>query len=369
MQQIVNQFSGSYKKEDVTFLLKDLSNIYIELSNEEREIAIQSGIHYSEMLPIEKAPSKQYLDLFYESVEAYKERLAIAVGVLAEGIIETKGKKVVLVSLARAGTPIGILIKRYLKFKYDFNVPHYSISIIRGKGIDENALNYITNHHSDVAIQFVDGWTGKGAISKELFQAINIYNQKHKKQISSSLAVLADPGHCASIYGTREDLLIPSSFLNSIVTGLISRTVLNQRFIGKEDFHGAKYYSELANEDVSSYFVKSICDQFINVEQKIIEQYHLIEKNYEMPNWQGFEEVVRIQNEYKITNPNFIKPGIGETTRVLLRRIPWKILVKDMQAPQLSHILLLAKEKNVEIVEYPNMSYSCCGLIREMGDI
>jgi hypothetical protein len=369
MHQLTNQLMGSYSNEDVTFLLKDLTNIELEFSNEEREKAIQSGMHYSEMLPIEEAPSKQYLDLFYESVDTYKERLAIAIGTVAERIIESKGKDVVLVSLARGGTPVGILIKRYLKFKYNFNVPHYSISIIRGRGIDENALNYITSHHSPDVVQFVDGWTGKGAISLELIHSINTYNQKQKKLINSSLAVLADPGHCASIYGSREDLLIPSSFLNATVSGLISRTVLNELFIGKNDFHGTKIYTELANEDVSNYFVDHISDQFGHLKKDINEEFQLNKKNYCIPNWRGLEEVQNIQNEFNIKSRNYIKPGIGETTRVLLRRVPWKILVRDISEPQLKHILLLAKEKNCEIVEYSKMSYSCCGIIQEMGDV
>ena len=45
------------------------------------------------------------------------------------------------------------------------------------------------------------------------------------------MAVLADPGYCTSIYGTREDFLIPSACLNATVSGLISRTVLNDTFI------------------------------------------------------------------------------------------------------------------------------------------
>ena len=64
---------------------------------------------------------------------------------------------------------------------------------------------------------------------------------------------------------------------------------------------------------------------------------------------------------------NMIKPGVGETTRVLLRRIPWKILIDSKENPNLQHILLLAKDRNVEVEEFAGMSYSCCGLIKTMG--
>lgn len=80
-----------------------------------------------------------------------------------------------IISLARAGTPIGILIKRYLMQKYDVVVAHYSISIIRGRGIDHNAMEYILRHHNARDIQFVDGWTGKGAIQRQLMAAMSDY--------------------------------------------------------------------------------------------------------------------------------------------------------------------------------------------------
>ena len=43
--------TGSYSSEDVVFLLKDLSDTSLERSLDEREEAIQGGVHYSEMLP------------------------------------------------------------------------------------------------------------------------------------------------------------------------------------------------------------------------------------------------------------------------------------------------------------------------------
>jgi len=63
-----------------------------------------------------------------------------------------------------------------------------------------------------------------------------------------------------------------------------------------------------------------------------------------------------------------VKPGVGETTRVLLRRIPWKILVKSIEHPDIKHILMLAEDRGVPVEEYPGMNYSCCGLIKSMED-
>ena len=133
----------------------------MEKSTEERERSIQSGAHYSEMLPIEYKPTASYMTLFYQSLEESKEKVAEAVAVVAEQIVKKRGFQTVLCSLARAGTPIGVLIKRYIRKTYGVDLPHYSISIIRDRGIDENALHYMLKEHPGFEIAFIDGWTGK----------------------------------------------------------------------------------------------------------------------------------------------------------------------------------------------------------------
>jgi hypothetical protein len=80
----------------------------------------------------------------------------------------------------------------------------------------------------------------------------------------------------------------------------------------------------------------------------------------------GMEDVKRIQTEFGIESTHYIKPGVGETTRVLLRRVPWKILMRDPASPFVQHILMLAEEKGVEVVPYPNLKYLCCGLIKSV---
>lgn len=358
---------GSYPPSDVTFLLKDLSNFSLEVATEDREEAIQSGVHYSEMLPVEYQPSEQYLELFRETLRQSAEKVALAVAVVSEMIVAKRGRGSVLVSLARAGTPIGILIKRYIAERYEVDLPHYSISIIRGKGIDENAILYILQKHGlDTDLQFIDGWTGKGAIRGVLMDACNSLNEKYGIQLNDDLAVLADPGNCSSTFGTREDYLIPSACLNSTVSGLVSRTVLHADLIGPEEFHGAKFYKEWLDMDESNVFIDAICPHFASV---VDEANNIAEQMLKAPpevTWQGLRDIQRIQETFGIDNINLVKPGVGETTRVLLRRVPWKILVDTMDNPNLRHILLLAKDRGVPVEIFPEMTYSCCGIIKPL---
>ena len=355
-----NILSGSYPTEDVTFLLKNINGLIEEKNNEYRENAIQSGVHYSQMLPVEYHPSKEYMDIFYDTLNQSKKKIAQLTAVLSEEIIKKRGNKLILVSLARAGTPIGILIKRYIKFKYQIDLPHYSISIVRDIGIDENAVNYILKNHPGEELQFIDGWTGKGVIQKTLILACDKFYKDYKVKLNPDLAVLSDPAYCTDTYATREDFLIPSACLNSTVSGLISRTVYNKDFIFKEDFHGAKYYTEWEAVDVSNHFVDTVTNEFQGVSSG---------ENFvqDATNNKGLKDVQEIQKKYDIDNINLIKPGVGETTRVLLRRIPWRILVDSLDNPNLKHIYKLAEDRKVKVEIFREMSYSCCGIIKPKG--
>ena len=357
---------GTYQEDDVLFLLKDLSGLKLEGSTFERENDIQLGQHYSETLPVETLPPKSYMDLFWAALEKSQLKLALDIAVVAEQIFHIKGEDTVLVSLARAGTPIGVLIKRYLFQKYQVSLPHYSISIIRGRGVDDIALKYIVQTHPGRKIQFVDGWTGKGAISNELTTSCQRFYERTNIKLDDTLAVVADPGNCTSLFGTREDYLIPNACLNSTVSGLISRTVLNEALIGPWDFHGAKFYREFIPDDISDTFINFVAKNFGEVSKQAGEIAKIKLKEKIKADFQGMSDVKTIQIRFQIDQINLIKPGVGETTRVLLRRVPWRILIRNMDSPDVAHILMLAKEKNVEVVLYPEMKYSCCGLIKKM---
>ncbi|WP_379128224.1 cysteine protease StiP family protein [Paenibacillus sp. sgz500958] len=358
---------GSYPPSDVTFLLKDLSEVTLERGTEEREEAIQSGIHYSEMLPVEYQPTSGYIGLFHETLQESSRKVAYAVAVVSELIVAERGLKTVLVSLARAGTPIGVLIKRYIAYKYSVDLPHYSISIIRGKGIDENAVLYMLQQHGlDAELQFIDGWTGKGAIRQVLIEACNSFYSKYGIRLNDDLAVLADPGHCSATYGTREDYLIPSACLNSTVSGLMSRTVLRDDLIGPDDFHGAKFYKEWLNEDVSNEFIEAVCPYFPAVALEGLETAMQMRQSPPEVTWQGLQDIRSIQHAFGIADINLVKPGVGETTRVLLRRVPWRILVDSLENPNLRHIMLLAKDRGVPVEVFPDLTYSCCGIIKPL---
>ena len=85
------------------------------------------------------------------------------------------------------------------------------------------------------------------------------------------------------------------------------------------------------------------------------------------PTWAGWAAVEAIAAEFGIADVNLVKPGVGETTRVLLRRVPWQVLVRPDRAEDLRHVVALARARGVPLVEVPDLPYSCVGLIRPVG--
>jgi Phosphoribosyl transferase (PRTase)/PELOTA RNA binding domain len=272
-------------------------------------------------------------------------------------VLAERGRDVVLVSLARAGTPVGVLLRRWARYAHGLDLPHYSVSIVRGRGTDRLALHHLAAHHDPARVVFVDGWTGKGAISRELAAALAEHERDTGVRFDPDLAVLADPGRCATTFGTRDDWLIASACLNSTVSGLVSRTVLNPRLLRAGQYHGAKFYAELAASDVSNDFLDAVGAEFAEVTDSAPPVDRVAD-------FAGRAAVDRIVDRYGIGDANLVKPGVGETTRVLLRRVPWRVLVRaGAPAEDLAHVRLLAQRRGVPVEEVADLPYSCVGLI------
>ena len=218
-------------------------------------------------------------------------------------------------------------------------------------------MKYILSKHDPQNLVFVDGWVGKGAIFGELKKELIDY-----PEVQAELAVLADPAKLTELCGTHDDILIPSSCLNSTVCGLISRTFLRSDIIGIDDFHGAACYEELQTEDRTYEFINKV-ESFFNFQD-------YCDVNIEEKGINGPDEVRELAEKYGIDNVNLIKPGIGETTRVLLRRVPWKILISSEYADsnELGLVYQLAEEKNVNVEITTMYNYKCCGIIKKLVD-
>lgn len=335
-------FSGSYLPGDVTFLLKPVTMAPVDVADKER--LIQSGQrHYSEMLSAETPPGREYLALYDAALARNGQRLGDDIATLARALDARAkaGREIVLVSLARAGTPVGVLLRRALA-RLDRAAPHYSVSIIRDRGIDANAVAHILKRHDPRDLVFVDGWTGKGAIRGELDRSF----AAHPRIDHPFLVVVADPAGMADLCATHDDYLIPSGLLNSVVSGLVSRSVLNADLVGPQDFHACVVQSHLATVDRSRAFVDHI-DRLAAQSGAAAALPDPAERAAAHAQCAGVLQA--IMQGHQVTNINLVKPGIAEATRVFLRRVPRLLLLRDGDDPDVAHLRHLAAQKNVAV--------------------
>jgi hypothetical protein len=350
-------FSGSYDPDDVVFLLKPSSIEPTDIA--EKESLIQSGErHYSEMLSVETVPDERYLKLYETALAANAARLRHDVDQLARAIQNRPqtSRSCVILSLARAGTPIGILLKRALH-SLGVETFHYSISIIRGRGIDDNALDYVAARHGTRNAIFVDGWTGKGAIRGELDRSLKTSTFK------PFLAVVADPAGRADLAATFDDYVIPSGLLNGIVSGLVSRSILNEDLVGPNDFHACVSMPEHSGSDVSQAFIDTVerADEWTG--ESVAWAPELAEQVRN-----DADEMIRsIAEECGVRDLNRIKPGIAEATRAILRRVPDRIYVQRRDDPDVAHICLLADKAGVPVIERNMGTYRAITIIKDLG--
>ncbi|MEI6206767.1 MAG: cysteine protease StiP family protein [Desulfuromonadales bacterium] len=363
--------SGSYPADDVQFLLKEIRMPMLEIREKER--LIQSGKrHYSEMISPESPPSPAYLRLFHEACRRNNPRFCADLIRLARHLAASVSAELTLVSLARAGTPVGVLLKRILETYCRRNIRHYSISIIRDRGIDGNALRYILSHEQrdPAGIVFIDGWTGKGVIAAELACRVAAFNEQEGCALSTALHVVADISGTAAVAATCEDYLIPSAIMNSIVSGLVSRSILNSEYIGQNDFHGCIYYREFEAIDLSRSFVDAVMRFAAGLWEQLESEPPILSKGGERERLrrESREFLAGIGERYGVRDCNHIKPGIGEATRVLLRRVPHLILLQDETLPEVAHLQLLAAEKKVPVKYVPNLPYKAAAIIAALGE-
>jgi hypothetical protein len=143
--------------------------------------------------------------------------------------------------------------------------------------------------------------------------------------------------------------------------------VLNRALIGPGSYHGAKFYADLRDADVSALFLDAVSSCFAEVSAAVARDWPVLRAADREPTWAGWAAVEAICARYGIADVNLVKPGVGETTRVLLRRVPWRILVRPGAEAELRHVLLLAEQRGVPVEPVADLPFSCVGLIRPRG--
>lgn len=334
--------SGSYSQNDVHFLLQPVQMEVTDVVEKERLIQTKQK-HYSEMISMERAPTDVHKVLYKRALEQNGARMATDVQALALALNKTcTGPSIVLVSFVRAGLPLGVLLRRAL-IDMGREAHHYGISIVRDRGIDTVALEAIIQAHGAENIIFVDGWTGKGAISGEIQRSLK---GDSRFPHDPRLVVLADPCGRAWLSASAEDWVIPSGILGATVSGLVSRSI----WPADGGLHGCVVYDHLQEHDVTRDFIEQI-----EAERKALGPVSAVAawtltEQFELQAAAG-QVVESLAARFDITNLNRVKPGIAEATRAVLRRVPDHVLVRDRNDSDVQLLMHLTESAGVPVEE------------------
>lgn len=335
-------FSGSYDPVDVTLLLRPIHINATPVA--EKEALIQSGLkHYSQMVSHEGVPDPAYLAIYEDAMLRNLDRMARHTLALAGSILQAYGNTVTLVSLVRAGCPVGVLLRRALA-RAGVDVAHYGVSIVRGMGIDRVAMRRILDERPAASIVFVDGWTGKGAIAGELTDSLS----GDLSHVAPRLAVLADPAGRAEFAASRDDWLIPGGIMGAVVSGLVSRTIVDDLAMHGGALHGCRLWEHLREHDLSRGYVDAIYARMIS-----------LGGSFTQPDAEPAEgaahrsrtAVAAIVARSGVDDVNRVKPGIAEATRAVLRRVPDHVFVRDLADGDVSALVHLSRAAGVPVVE------------------
>ena len=347
--------SGSYDPADVRLLLSPVR--LAPTGVEEKERRIQTGAaHYSEMLSEESAPDERYLALFEAACVPGVPRLAREIRSLTGQILERvrSGRlnaELTLCSLVRAGLPYGVLLRRDLA-RFGVEAAHFGVSIIRDRGLDPVAIGRVLAERPADGVVFVDGWTGKGAISSELDAS-----WRRITGLAPLLAVIADPCGRADLCASREDWLIPSGLLGGVVTGLISRTVLRPDLSGPDAYHGYVPLDHLAKTDVSRAFVNRVDAEVARAPAPARPDPDAGPDRAASFRERADRTICLLSERFGIGNRNRIKPGLAEATRAVLRRRPDRVLIRSAGGdPDLAPLLHLCARSGVSVTPDPALT-------------
>ena len=257
-------------------------------------------------------------------------------------------------------------MRRWAAFAHGLDLPHYAVSIVRGRGIDTGRA----------ALAGRAPRPGRRRVRRRLDGQGRDRPRTRARRCEQANAALGHgvlararrarrPRLVRATFGTRDDFLVPSACLNSTVSGLVSRTVLNAARARARAVPRREVLPRARRRaDVSRRFVDAVTARFADVAADVARDWPVAQAapTARRPGPAG-PTSRRSASEYGIGDVNLVKPGVGETTRVLLRRVPWAVLVRPGAGTTCATCGCSRERRGVPVHEVPGLTYSCVGLI------
>jgi hypothetical protein len=299
--------------------------------------------------------------------------MAADLAALAAIVEYRRSDRLALVSLARAGTPVGVALTRIFRERYRREVCHYSISYVPSLGLDRAALARVLESHLPEEIVFVDAWIGDEARARGFTQAVLAFNRETGVRLNPKLAVLSNPLGAPALTPGARDYLMPPVLFGAYASGLIGPIGAPAESGGPRAFHECHYFPSLAGHDLTLWLMDKIMWfwRTTHNRRRIPRNFfHLQERRAQRARaariWRDFSRSALAK--YGVADRRLILPGVCETARALLEGSVALALVRDLKDPELERPLQLAESRGAPIRLVRHLPYKAVAIARAVRD-
>ncbi len=280
--------------------------------------------------------------LIIKSLESRGDYITGLHETLTDKIVElVEPERLLLVAILRAGLYVATGLAKRLELR-GYQVPTVAAGLFHEAGIDQAALELIKQDYPDRIPVFIDGWTGRGVVARELKKCVP----------DSILATLVDPGHHGDLWGTDIDSLIESAHFTATETLGFSRAYIQDPL---QVWRAYEYPDVFRNESLISAWDKA-CD----CSPILADEYG---------KGQNTKELLAFLSELNQTDPSNWKVNINEVVRSLVNRNPQELVVgttiEEAEA-LIPTVTYLADHRKIPVKYVPGIrsDFNCLAAVR-----
>lgn len=361
-----NTFSGSFSADEVVVYANPIRVLDATVP----EVLVGKGLADKTLAwresEIASLSDGEYMGMYEDILQEEGNLFAKDVFTLATKMaFRNEGRPIVLVSLMRAGTIIGVLLKRALGL-IGCDCSHYSICGVNSQNHESfgRTMDHIRTLHDERDVVFVDGWTSAGSISTLLHSAVSRYNAERLTRVKPTLAVLVDLTGTAAFSAAVDDYLVPSAMLRAIGCGLLSASI-DTCLQNEGSAESCLYFEELLPHDRSNALVDAVMGRMHRLVS--FEEWRFDTDEAKLGRFEVYS-ALRQKCRDVFGNCVNVKPGMSESTRILSAGQPARVLlVRGSRCKSLQSLIYLAKRQQVEVQFVDDLPYMAATVVPSKG--
>jgi len=266
-------------------------------------------------------------------------------------------RPLVFVSILRAGVFIAQGLARRMK-RYGYSEPPVvAIGLFHEAGFDFSAFSSVLKDYPGHFPVFVDGWTGRGVVARELKRAYAVFIKNHQVTglpAEPMLATLVDPGHHSDLYAMDRDTPVPCAHFTAPEVFGFSRAFIKSPV----DMWYAYNYPQ-------KYFDPNMVGAWLGIFDQEVRVSPMTGANSPQVLSELLEDIARCTG----TLPGQWKVNVNEVVRSFVNRSPKELLIgvpEEKAEFTVPDLLYLSKRAGIPVRFRADMSdiHNCLAAVR-----